>query len=807
MGKFQLKIDDRLDWKDLFVSGKATDKLPGFDLRSRQKFTVHHYDSGCIVIEASKILYIINPEGGKKIPFLEGMPEAMYIFKAESKGAILRSGNPVKPGNLIGYLNFETGIVDVFNFLWQPFRTAIGKKFWIVGTRETPEGPGEIYCFSPNCDYLWGLRIKEEFQTGFGLVHAIAYHLRISKNTDILVASMDRLYRFSADGTLMARIAISDLREADIIKMEKEKYNDLPRDTKTEMAKQWGVGMIRAYSLHSPLAGFAHDPLKDYLFILEPTVGRITAWDYEGNLLWVRSFLHEDEYCINYGRYITWLDEFVFISFSSGQSFWIDREGKTCLSVKLSKGAEAIFHIPGQEKYLIVCEDRRRYEVDKHTGEVIQGPEGSRGMRLFVFQERMIFYDGYLWTTSPRCTWQTYHPNYVNHAISTKELPHDKLAPQVKTNKPFKKVWTYKDPENHPIHNYAFDRKNKRLYIGRRKTVLSEEEKLKEEAAFRRNEISTRWNEVACYNFSLSQLFIVPIFSELTSLNVSPDGASIFVGLWDHGLAYEPAKLVILDANGNETTTLKTIANPTYFYFKNSDYGIFKVFDGSPYEIRRLGRGKWEIQEFPKSDYLHQRKFGTGLHKMSLGFYNLNRTGKKSYQISCKDIILDLKFNAAIYEAIEIPNSGNLLIRIGKKTLRAISPKVEALWEIKTKGNIISVIKGNCGFLVLIKEEILFITYEGKTYWKLGCPSNSYVNRATWMRTHNAFLWETGNQDYYQITLISPDGQIIKSELFELLFKWKSVFDNLVYSGLNITEDENNFVLPFDYRIECYEIG
>lgn len=808
VGRFHLKIEDHLGWNDLFVRSKETHKLPGFDLRSRRKFILHYHDSYCIVVEASKILHIINPEVGKKISFLEGLPEVMYIFKADSKGAIFRSGNLVKPGNLIGYLNFETGIVDVFSFLWQPFRTDIGKDFWLVGTRETPEGPGEIYCFSPNCDYLWGLRIKEEFQTGFGLVHSIAYHLRISKNrTDILVSSMDRLYRFSTDGTLMARIALSDLREADIIKMEKEKYNDLPKDPKTEMAEQWVGGMIRAYSLHSPLAGFAHDPLKDYLFILEGTEGRLTAWDYEGNLLWVRSFLHEDEYYINYGRYITWLDELVFISLSSGQSFWVDREGGILLSVKLPKGAEAIFHIPGQEKYLIVCEDGRRYEVDKYTGEVIQGPEGNRKMRLFVFQEKIIFYDGYLWATSPGSSWQTYRSKYANRAIFTTELSQNELTLQVKPDKPFKKVWTYKNPEGHPIHHYAVDRKNKRLYIGRQKIVLSSEEKRKEESASKRNEKFTRWNEVACYDFSLNQLWVVPIFSELTSLNVSPDGDSIFVGLWNQGLAYDPGKLLILNANGNETTTLKTTANPTHFYFKNSDYGVFEVFKGLPYEIRRLGQGKWEVRELHKSDYSYKiGEFGAGLHQMSLGSYNLNRTGKKSYQISYQGIIVDLKFSAAIYEAIEIPNSDNLLLRIGNKTLSAISPKIESLWEVKTKGNIISVTKGDCGFLVLLKEEVLFITYEGKTYWRLGCPSNSYNNRATWLRTHNAFLWEAGDRNYYQITLVLSNGQIIKSEIFKVLFTWKAVFDILAYRGLDVTEDENNFILPFDYLIECYEI-
>jgi len=414
VGKFHLRIDDSLDWKDIFVNEKVNDKIScfdlRFDLRSRRKLKLHYYDSSCIVVEMSKILHIINQEIGEKISWLEGLPEVMHIFKAECKGAILRSGNLISPGNLIGYLNFETGIVNVFNFFWQPFRTAIGKDFWLIGTRETPEGPGEIYCFSPNCDYLWGLRIKEEFQTGFGIVHPIAYNLRISKNrTDILVSSMDRLYRFSPDGKLMARIALSELREEDIINMEKEKYNDLPKGPGTEIAKQWITGMISAFSLHSPFAGFAHDPKNSYLFILEGTAGRLTAWDHHGNLLWIRSFLNKKEYYRNYGCYITWLNEAIFISFTFGQSYWIDRRGRTLLSVKLPLGSvDEIFHIPGREKYFILHRDhypkckaanknRRMYEVDRHSGEVTQGPEGDGKMKLFIFQERMIFYNGYLW--------------------------------------------------------------------------------------------------------------------------------------------------------------------------------------------------------------------------------------------------------------------------------------------------------------------------------------------------------------------------------------------------------------------------
>lgn len=794
IGKFQLRVENELNWASLFVTGKVNDKLPGFDLRSRLKVELHYYNSDCFIIETNKNLYIVKTHNTKRIHLGEGLPEPMFVNVAKKNGAILYSGN------LIGYLDFDTGLVTLLKFQWQPFRVAISKNFWLVGTRETYEGPGELYCFSTTGSYLWGLQFKEEFQTGFGLIKATPYHISISRdNENILVSTMDRLYRFYHDGTLVSRIVLSDLREEDFKEREYQHRANLPINSQTkeeitkvfsEIGEQIISGIEKALSLNEPLAGFAHDPQTGRIFILE-NKGRLTAWDPKGNLAWIKSF-EED------GHYIIWIDDLVAVSLRSGNSFWMDSDGTIRLSVKLPKEAETILQTPGQDKYLIMCDDGRRYEIDKHTGEMIQGPEGNRNMRLFSFEGRIIFYDGYLWVAPPNHAWQTYQLKHEDHAIPITELSLDETAPQVKTDKPFKNNWKYKNPEDHPILHYAVDRKNKRFYIGRRKATLSQVEELQEQAAFGSHYPFSAWHEIGCYDFLLNQIWIVSFFSYLTSIGVSPDGDAIFVGLWGEGLAYDPGKLIILDAHGNEVATFRTTANPTSFHFKESDYGLFQVFEGPPYEVRRLNHSEWLVQQSFKSDAPEDiANFGSGLHQISVGSYKLNRTGKKSYQMSYQDITFDLKVSAAIYEAKVIPNSDNLLLRIGNKTLRVISPAIETLWEIKTKGNIASVVTGENGFLVLSKEEVLLISSEGKINWKIGCPPNSYRNNATWVRSYNAFLWEAGNRDYYQITMISPNGQIIKSQLFK---------DVNVDRSIDITEDESCFVLQIDHDLECYEI-
>ena len=48
-------------------------------------------------------------------------------------------------------------------------------------------------------------------------------------------------------------------------------------------------------------------------------------------------------------------------------------------------------------------------------------------------------------------------------------------------------------------------------------------------------------------------------FSEITMLELSMSDDTIFVGLWEHGLAYDPGRLIIMDDLGEVISNIKTL--------------------------------------------------------------------------------------------------------------------------------------------------------------------------------------------------------------------------------------------------------
>lgn len=791
----QLPIERNISWDNIFITGKRTEKLPGFDLRSKRKVKLHHYDTHSFVIELNKELCIIEPNNIRKISLNHELIEDMRVIEAKKGYAILSYENS------IGYLDFNTCLVTLFQFNWHPFRIECGDEFWLVSTRETTEGPGELYCFSLNAELLWGLRFEEEFQTLFGIIKATGYHLFISEdNKQILVSTMDRVYRLDNKGTLISRIALAELREAEIRLEEAKRRSNLPKNPRTkeemiqviaaDMSERFISGMTRDATLNSPLVGLILGPHINNVYVFE-SQGRLTSWDQEGNLLWLYSFNEE-------GYFINWIDKSIVVSFRSGNTIWLNENGVTQLSAKLPKQARAVLSIPEQERYLIVCEDGRRYELNKQTGELIQGPEGNKEMRLFSFQGRILFYDGYLWASPIDHNWETYLPEKAIRAASSKDISLNETAPQAKLNKQFSKIWTLNNSKNTQIDYYSVDKKNNLIYIGQRKRVLSSKEKEMEAKALSNN-CFARWNEISCYDFSLKQLWSHSFFSELTLLTMSPSGDSIFVGLWDAGLSHDPGKLAILDSKGTKRLELITAANPVFINFFDDNYGILEIAQGDPYTIQRINQSKWAIERLLNSAK-EIALFKSGLNKATLGNYRIMRNDKKSYQISYLGKVCNFNLGAAIYDAVLLANSDELLLRIGNKTLRAFSSSLEISWEIKNKTNIKSVIKGREGILILSKEEIIFYNLNGGLIWRLGCPPNAEYNTAVWLEKHNAFLWGVGDWNYYQVSLISPEGQIRISQLF------KEVALNSYHPGISMLDNEMNFVLKIAGSINCYDI-
>jgi hypothetical protein len=175
---------------------------------------------------------------------------------------------------------------------------------------------------------------------------------------------------------------------------------------------------------------------------------------------------------------------------------------------------------------------------------------------------------------------------------------------------------------------------------------------------------------------------------------------------------------------GNIEFDLTTTANPVFINFRDDDSGIMEIAQGSPYLVQRIGQLRWVAEQNPQI-LKDLELFKTGLNQAALGNYRIERRDKKTYQISHLARTYDLKLEAAIYDALLFPDENDMLLRIGNRTIIAFSNELNELWEIKTKVNIKSLVKGRDGFLILSKEEVQFYNWKGESIWRLGCPPKS----------------------------------------------------------------------------------
>ncbi|MDG0961970.1 ornithine cyclodeaminase, partial [Bacillus paranthracis] len=347
-----LQTDSKQTWDSFFSVAKKNPKLINFETRSRRKFRHLYHNQDLLVVEAAGTIEMITKEQVQQINLKETALEKMHPVAVNHMGALLHDKEKV------AFVHYKNKQAIVYEFQWQPFRFAIGNDFWLVGTRETYDGPGKLYCFDFNGDLKWGIAFKETLSTMFGELSFMPYLLEVSADsTDIFVSSMDRLYRLDNNGNLKARIAISELKEKELQQKQEELQRELSAPPKTEeeaismfakqLAAQFSMGFERM-SFNSPFAGFAHDHKTDMVFILEEK-GRVSAWDSSGRLKWINAFKNE-------GRYICWIENKLVVSFQSGETFWLNREGKFIYGAQLPKQATTIQLIPNQEKYLVVCE-------------------------------------------------------------------------------------------------------------------------------------------------------------------------------------------------------------------------------------------------------------------------------------------------------------------------------------------------------------------------------------------------------------------------------------------------------------------
>ncbi|TCI66405.1 ornithine cyclodeaminase [Exiguobacterium sp. SH3S1] len=792
-------------WSSFFSVNKVDPKLIGFNKRSKKKYRLLFKTEEQIIAYAAYTIEIVNKEGIKRIIYKDTPLEKMSIVDANNRNVILRDKNK------IAHINLETAQASIYNFSWQPFSSAVGDNYWLIGTRQTYEGPGELYMFGADGELKWAINfIEPPMQTMFRAVHVTAYHLKVSSDySDIFVSSMDRLYRITPDGELKARIAISELKEGELRSKHEETQKSLstpPKDRDeaigriaSELAESFMSNMKRL-TFNSPFTGFAHDPSTDMIFILE-SEGRVTGWDSSGELVWTYTFKEK-------GRFISWLDEKLILSFETGEIFWLNRDGYYEYSAKLPKEAWTISNIPNLSKYLIVCKDNRLYELDKLSGDLLVGTTGHPGMELFTSSKHLIFFDGehdragYLWLSPINQQWTIFEKIEVNDNENENHQLLNGIAPEIKETVPFKEIWSLqRADENEAFGTRIVDFKNRRIFVSERPDfdVRKVYENVKDEKE--RQKIFDA-QDLVCYDFQQNKLWSKRFYNYLFSVFLSPDSEQLFIGVpLKDNVSYEPGYIVLLNKDGGNEGEIKAPAHGFHIDFQSHEEAIITFStergeDSRIYRLYKVRTGKWELGEQLDKNQV-QNDFGAGLNDIDINNFSLRRIDKKKYICRCGESELELKLNAAIYEAYTTDQE-NLLIRVGNKTLIRYDSNLNKLWVVKTESAAIKTVIGSETLIVVSKEDITSYGLDnGQTNWRISAPPKSVLNDIFWLENLNKYVWFSGNNQEFYVASLNEQGSILNSQLFS---------DLLLYNQTRFDEEQNLLIIQKSNLIEGYRI-
>lgn len=157
-----MKIEKDDSWDSFFSQEKENSRFIGFTQRSRRKFRYLYHNENLIITQATKTFEIVSQEETRKITYKDTLIDKFRFKEANEKGIILANKNEV------AIINIITGETFIYDFDWQPFTFAMGNDFWLVGTRETNDGPGELICFNYSGKQNWAIGFTKCFRIKYG---------------------------------------------------------------------------------------------------------------------------------------------------------------------------------------------------------------------------------------------------------------------------------------------------------------------------------------------------------------------------------------------------------------------------------------------------------------------------------------------------------------------------------------------------------------------------------------------------------------------------------------------------------------
>ncbi|MFC5713663.1 ornithine cyclodeaminase [Thalassorhabdus alkalitolerans] len=794
-------LSETVEWKNFFSITKNNPLLPGFENRSRRKFNLLHKGKDCIVVSAAKEITLIQEKGTYNIDLKDSPLEKMTIFKANKNGAIL-----VQKEN-VAFVSFAKAKAYIYEFKWQPFTFELSDSHWLVGTRETYEGPGELYCFDFNGNETWGLTFVEKMQSLFGEIKFTPYHIEFSTLGDyILVSSMDKLYKIDKEGRLISRIAISEVKEAELKEKHEEAIRDINSARTEEEFKEIYVQQLvqqltanfERMTLNSPLSGFTHEPTTEMMFILEEQ-GRVSAWDKDGRLQWLKAFNKS-------GRFIKWINNRLVVSLETGETFWLDKTGRITNGIGLPKQAETVSLIEEQNKYLIVAMDNRLYEFNPEENKLVTGSEGYPGMELFKFLSHNTFFDGhkgkqgYLWLAPLGHSWELYIPSKVASSEGTDTLSSE-VAPEMSETTKFPQIWTYGDREGRHLVEVAYDFERERIYIVEKveKDFYDLLNRYPDNEKDRERE--KHEHLIKCLDFHLNEIWETRVYiPHIWELVLAPDGKTFFISEpIKEAISYLPGNLLAYSDEGKLVGKFKIPAQGFHIDFSSENEGVvtFATDKGETpikQKITKNQAGKWTLDK--KVELLEDKKgeYGAGMYNGETKNFSFKRSEKKKYHVKSEENESEIKVNGAIYEYGETP-SNLLMVRTGNKSVMFFDGSLNKVNELKTETNIVNIVLGDDTFIINTKNEFIGYSYEFNLKYRFSPSPKAYINEVKWLEGDKSYLWGVGNSSKLVIAKIMETGEIKYSEEFEEII-----------SAVPFVHNKDRFFVRFNGKIKSYSL-
>jgi len=763
----QLNIEKEDSWGSFFSQQKVNPKFIGFTHRSRRKFRYLFNNKNLIITEAVKTFEFICQVQSRQISYKDTPIDRFRASHANEQAIILNNKNEV------AIININTGETFIYEFEWQPFTFAMGDDFWLVGTRETYDGPGELICFDYSGEKKWAITFRERLATMFGEVIFTPYLLEVSSDSQsIFVSSMDCLYRLDTNGELKTRIATSEIKKNEL----KEKYRDLnkslSRTPKTEeeavqlMAEKMAAQISLSFDtmdINSPFAAFAHDPKTDVLYLLESD-GRLSSWGQTGSLKWINTFKQK-------GRFLDIVDEKVVVSLETGETFWINTEGVFQYGAKFPMEVSSISLIPSKDAYLVVCKDHRLYQLNKDTGKFIKGTEGHPGMKLFQINNQNVFFDGgensqgYFWLAPPEEEWQHFEAKTFleagEHHIESG------VAPEITPTESFEMSFVLKSNTGF-FGSRLIDLERKRIFVVEKPPQTDIDVYVKMTPAQQRKDRLSSF--LVCYDLDGNVVWENKLYSDMWSLYASPDKLTIFTSVPSKDqVTYEPGHIQIFSNEGKLLNKIKVDAHGFDLNFISDDTAIVKF----PTEDSKIQQGifklsesgKWELTIPQHNVESEIYPFGRGLHMYKSENFKLERIDKKKYNLISNKNKLQLNPNAAVYQAIET-SEGQLAFLIGTRLISFYNQALKKTWEIKENKAIQTFAVGNNSTAIMTKEEIRCYDEEGRLKWRYSSLPKS-EGTITWYPNSKLYLWAISNSNEKIVAAITEQGNVVKSQLFK----------------------------------------